>query len=113
MNISLSLREISDIHNGWKSGKINMSTPRPVSIALRISKNLTSLHAAYIEAMHLRDEYEKEHGTPEVLSDDYELEHYLVTTTLDISLDPVALSEAGESITLDEMSVLYFMISAE
>lgn len=76
-------------------------------------QNLTSLHAAYIEAMHLRDEYEKEHGTPEVLSDDYELEHYLVTTTLDISLDPVALSEAGESITLDEMSVMYFMLASE
>lgn len=113
MNISLSLREISDIHNGWKNGKIDTSMPRPVSIALRISKNLTALHNAYIEAMHLRDEYEKEHGTPEVLSDDYALEHFLVTNNLDVAIDPITVSEAGESMTLDEMSVLYFMIAAE
>jgi len=111
MNVSLSVREALDIHSNWKGGKLDTGKQRPFSIALRISKNLTSLHATYIEALQIREAYEAEHGTPETPEQDHALEQYIISTMVSVEVDTIAITEFDEGVNLDEMSVLYFMLT--
>ena len=103
--------EVISIVNNYNAGKFDKSVPVPFEFAQKLTRNINTLEMELGTITPLVDELNRKLADGEITQEEYSQEFYELRMT-ERSVDVLTCSRSildGVEVTMDMMSVIYFM----